>query len=137
MPPGFACGVVGELGVVGVVGVVGGAGVEAAFTTTVTDFDTLPDAFRAVNVYVVVAAGLIVIGGFMVRAPDEEPFDTVSDVAPLTLQETDVLLPGVMVEGVAVRAEITGTDAACNVNTDALNKNKEEVVANSFFNDDP
>lgn len=72
----------------------------------------LPAALRAINVYVVVAVGEIVTGGFIARGPDVEPLETVREVAPLTLHEIDVLFPRVMVEGVAVSAEITGTDAA-------------------------
>lgn len=51
-------------------------------------------------------------GDFNVSGPDTEPLETMSEVAPLTFQEIDVLFPRVMVEGLAVRTDITGTDAA-------------------------
>jgi hypothetical protein len=89
-----------------------GVGLAAACTTIVTDFDALPAALRAISVYVAVAAGVIVTGELIVRGPDTEPVDTVREVAPLTRQAIDVLFPRVMVEGVAVSTEITGTDAA-------------------------
>ena len=69
--------------------------------------------------------------------PDADPAEAVREVAPLTLQERDVVFPSVMVEGVAVSTEITGTDAASTVNTDALINTRREVVAQSFFNDNP
>ena len=94
------------------VGFGAGVGLAAAFTTTVTDFDVLPAELLAINVYVVVAVGVIVAGELMVRGPDMEPVETLSEVAPLTRQAMDVLFPRVMVEGVAVSTEITGTDAA-------------------------
>lgn len=56
--------------------------------------------------------GLTVAGDCNVRGPDTEPLDTISEVAPLTLQEIDVLFPRVMVEGFAVSTDITGTEAA-------------------------
>ena len=72
-----------------------------------------------------------------VRGPDADPAEATREVAPLTLHERDVLFPSVMVEGVAVSAEITGTDAAWTVNTDALINTRREVAAHSFFNDNP
>ena len=85
----------------------------------------------------VVAVGAIVTGELAVRGPDALPIAKLREVAPLTRQEIDVVFPRVMAEGVAVNAEITGTDAASTVKTDALNNTRREVVAHNFFNDDP
>jgi hypothetical protein len=60
----------------------------------------------------VVAVGAIIAGDDWVRGSDPAPFDTMSEVAPLTAQEIVVLFPRVMVEGEAVSTEITGTEAA-------------------------
>ena len=59
-----------------------------------------------------VVVGAVETGELTVRAPDSDTLETVREVAPLTLQEIEVLFPSVMVEGVAVNTEITGTDAA-------------------------
>ena len=59
-----------------------------------------------------VVVGAIVAGEDWVRGSDPDPFETMSDVAPLTCQEIAVLFPRVIVEGEAVSTEITGTDAA-------------------------
>lgn len=87
-------------------------GVATGCTTTVTDLEVLPAALLAIRVKVVVAVGAIVTGEGRVRGPDVDPSEAIREVAPLTLQERDVLFPLVMVEGVAVSAENTGTDAA-------------------------
>ncbi len=76
----------GGAGVGAGVGTGVGVGLRAACTMTVTDFDVLPAALRAINVYLIVAVGVTVTGGRRVRGPDTEPLETKREVAPLTLQ---------------------------------------------------
>ena len=59
-----------------------------------------------------VAVGAIVAGDDWVSGSDPDPFETMSEVAPLTCQDIAVLFPRVMVEGEAVSTEITGADSA-------------------------
>src|SRR3954447_23195441 len=87
----------------------GNPGVEPPEPVTVTVILACADPaeFVAVSVYVVVVFGETELEAALVTSP--MPESIVIDVAPLTLQVSALLEPAAIVDGDAVKDEITGT----------------------------
>jgi len=79
-------------------------------TVTLTEAVTLPAALRAVKTYVVVAVGETDRLVMVVTSPIALSSEIL--VAPETVQASVEDCPAVIVEGVAAKLDITGSDAA-------------------------
>ena len=85
------------------------AGLLAGFTVTVSVDVDEPTAFVAVNVYVVVAAGLMLVEP-LAEAEVNVPGVMAMLVAPIAVQFSSLLVPELMVAGFAVNDVIAGAE---------------------------
>lgn len=102
---------------------------DALLTVTVADLVTDPEALTAVNVYVVVTAGVTVL----VPAADIEPipWSTIKAVALDTLQLSSDELPSDMVVGLAVKEFTVGTPPNGRLTHDASKSGIANISAKS------